>query len=370
MPPVEGGGLETNSCPRNGTRTGRRWITRYSARSRKRNRAAAGADVLGNRARQLAGREVGGAVLGQPLERPREVGHHQHVALDETIALRAVELLALGRVPQDHVEDLVQERLRLVQRDAVAGVLDRGLEQHPPGQAAEAPVRLAEPGRRARDRTRGRADPVELAGLRREVDRHLVHLAGCAARQPEARDGDEVVEQANRAVAGLVDEHEAARAGAGERALGNPGDERRGDAGVDRVPALGQCSGSRLGGERMSCCDGPTHPSRLLREARYPRDGCRDATPQSSERRRSPPAPRRRSRPRSSGSARPALTWPSTPTSARSSCTAASPSGTTSGTRGATASSPTARSTTRSRRCSGSGCSRWRPSRPRRSPSR
>ena len=48
----------------------------------------------------------------------------------------------------------------------------------------------------------------------------------------------------------------------------------------------------------------------------------------------------------------------------------ASPSGTTSGTRGATASSPTAFSTTRSRRSWGSGCSPWQPSRRRRSPSR
>ena len=56
-----------------------------------------------------------------------------------------------------------------------------------------------------------------------------------------------------------------------ERALRDPRDERGRDAGVDGVAALGQHLGPRLGGERMSCCDGATHRGRLLRAGRYPR---------------------------------------------------------------------------------------------------
>ena len=86
-------------------------------------------------------------------------------------------------------------------------------------------------------------------------------------------------------------------------------------------------------------------------------------------RRRSRRAWRRCSPPCSPGPVLRAPTSRRTSTSAPCSSTTASRSGTTSGTRAATASSPTASSTTRSRRRSGSGCSRSRPSRPRRSPS-
>ena len=70
------------------------------------------------------------------------------------------------------------------------------------------------------------------------------------------------------------------------------------------------------------------------------------------------------------GSGRRGPTSPRTPTSGRSSSGTASRSGTTSGTRAATASPTTACSITRSRRSSGSACSRWRPSRSRCWPSR
>ena len=75
-----------------------------------------------------------------------------------------------------------------------------------------------------------------------------------AAARParaEAGNGDEEVEQAVDAVARAVDEHEAARAGAGQRALGDPGRERGGDAGVDRVAALGEDPRAGLGRQRV-----------------------------------------------------------------------------------------------------------------------
>ena len=64
-----------------------------------------------------------------------------------------------------------------------------------------------------------------------------VHLGLAQPAAAETRDGDEVVEHAGRIVGSEVDEHEAARAGAGQRALGDPRDERGRDAGVDGVPA-------------------------------------------------------------------------------------------------------------------------------------
>ncbi len=189
-------------------------------------------------------------------------------------------------------------------------------------------------------------------------------------------------------LAGAVHEHEATAAGAGKRALGNPGHERRCDARVDGVPALCQHPGSRLGSQRCPAAIAP-----LMRRSVSPPDGGhRRATGfayivrdwrEPGHRRRSAARPlRTQARPggrafgrgrrprrraaRLARSARQSTSQP-TPTSGRCSSSTASPSGTTSGTRAATASSPTASSTTRSRRCSGSGCSPSRPSRRRRS---
>ena len=82
--------------------------------------------------------------------------------------------------------------------------------------------------------------------------------AGVAAAA-EAGNRDEEVEQAVGAVACPVDEHEAACTGPGQRALGHPRRERRGDAGVDRVPALGEDPRARLGGQRVAGSDGAPH---------------------------------------------------------------------------------------------------------------
>ena len=81
----------------------------------------------------------------------------------------------------------------------------------------------------------------------------------------EAGDGDEEVEQPVGPVARAVDEHEAAGARAGERALGHPGGERGGDAGVDGVAALGEHPRARLGGQRVPGGDRALHRRSLER---------------------------------------------------------------------------------------------------------
>ena len=47
--------------------------------------------------------------------------------------------------------------------------------------------------------------------------------------------------------------------GPGERALGHPGRERGGDAGVDRVAAFGEHTRAGLGGQRVAGCDRALH---------------------------------------------------------------------------------------------------------------
>ena len=129
----------------------------------ERDLTAALAQVARERPRQLAVVEVLPAGLGEPLERLPEVGEHEPVAGDQAVAVHAVHRVALVGVAQDRVEDVVQVRLALGQLDPVAGVRDRRLEQHPPGQRAEAAMGFAEPGRRSRD-------GAEAAPIRKNCD--------------------------------------------------------------------------------------------------------------------------------------------------------------------------------------------------------
>ena len=85
-------------------------------------------------------------------------------------------------------------------------------------------------------------------------------MCGSAAAV-RARPGqrDEEVEQAVGSVPGAVHEQEAAAAGAGQRALGDPGGERGREARVDGVAALGEDLGARLGGQPVPGGDRPSH---------------------------------------------------------------------------------------------------------------
>ena len=138
-------------------------MTRYSSRSRARHagRRARGRASTIARA-ELAPVDVLGALLGDQLERPREIRHQQPVAGDETFAVRAVDAATLAVCAQDQVEDRVQIGLGRVELDAVAGELDRRRDELAPGQRAERAVRLLEAGERARHRARGSADVEDL----------------------------------------------------------------------------------------------------------------------------------------------------------------------------------------------------------------
>ncbi len=119
-----------------------------------------------DRTGELARVERASALLRDPFERLAEVGELQEVARKQAGAVgAAVEAAALVGVAQDQVEDRVQVRLRPGELDAVAGELDRRLQELAPGQPSVARVQRLEPGRRSRHGARSRADPEDLGRL-------------------------------------------------------------------------------------------------------------------------------------------------------------------------------------------------------------
>ena len=200
----------------------------------------------------------------QLLQRPREVGHDHGLPLPEG-TLDAVDLPALGLVAEDRLEDPVQERLLRVQGNPRPSELDGRSGELRPGQPAVAPVSGRQAGRHPRDGDRSGPDQEHLLRVLVEDDVDREHLGALAGRQSLAGHGDEEVEQAVGAVAGPVDEHEAAASRTGERALRDPGHECSGDARVDSVPALSEDSRSRLRCQRVAGGDGALHGKRVAR---------------------------------------------------------------------------------------------------------
>ena len=145
-PPDEGGGFETNSAPR-----------RQRADGTAPDDAVGGEIGLGDRAsRRLrdgahAPRELAAVEHARRPSAashssvPARSSHDQRVPLAEGASRRRTAL-ALGLVPEDDVEDLVEERLAGVEGNPGAGELERRREQLGPGQPAVEAVRL----RRAR----------------------------------------------------------------------------------------------------------------------------------------------------------------------------------------------------------------------------
>ena len=98
-------------------------------------------------------------------------------------------------------------------------------------------MRRLEPGDRAGDRDGGGAD-AEHCVEPPEKSTSISSIAARAACRPG--NGDEEVEHARAPLARAVDEHEAAAAGPGQRALGTQEATLGGDARVDRVSAGGE----------------------------------------------------------------------------------------------------------------------------------
>ena len=111
-----------------------------------------------------------------------------------------------------------------------------------------------EPRRRAGHGARGLTDPEDLGRLAVAAEGHVdrVHLRLGGRRTADPGRRDEEVRHPRRAPVGRDDEREAAGPRAGQRALGHPGRERGGHAGIDGVPALLEHPGARGGGQRVT----------------------------------------------------------------------------------------------------------------------
>ncbi len=103
-----------------------------------------------------------------------------------------------------------------------------------------------------------------MQGIRLEGDVDLLHLGVLSLSAPEPGLADEEVGQTRPPARRIVHEEVAARAGAGEHALGHPGGERGGDAGVNGRAALGQDSSSCLSGQGMTGRDRAAHAESLV----------------------------------------------------------------------------------------------------------
>src|SRR5439155_13732635 len=157
--------------------------------------AAARAKMFDDGPGKLACVELGGALVGEQLQRLREVVLDQRVADGQRGAVLLVHGPRLRRVAQDQVEDAVQVRLPVVELDAIARELDRGLEEVTPRQASERLVRGLKPECGAGNRAGRGADVKALRRAAAEVDVDVFHQ-GELGVVAEARDRDEEVEYA------------------------------------------------------------------------------------------------------------------------------------------------------------------------------
>ncbi len=133
------------------------------------------------------------------------------------------------------------------QRDAVAGELQRRLDQARPGQPAEALVQSSQTGRKPGHAAGSRADRV--------VDELLAegHLQFDRRRPRSGRNVDEAVE--SHCLGSIPVDRVAAAEEPGHDGLGDAGRETRGDGGVGCRPALLENLDSRSDRGGMTGCD-------------------------------------------------------------------------------------------------------------------
>ena len=154
----------------------------------------------------------------------------------------------------------MQEQALLVALEPLARERDRRVDELAHSARREALVDDLEAGEQSRHGDRSLADVEHLRAGVAEVDEQLLHLPEAAVGDPE-----EAVEHRRRA-ARLVHERESAAGRPRQRPLGHEGGERRGEERIDGVAALAQDASAGLGRQRMTGCDGASHPERLLRE--------------------------------------------------------------------------------------------------------
>lgn len=216
-----------------------------------RDRAAVLTDVVGDLLPDLAGVKRLWAILRKAVDRLTELGQQEQLTDLRHVAVGRIDRAPFGPVGQDRLEDPVQKRVHLAGRHALARRLDRGLCQLRHRDRAESRVRRVESGSRA-VHAAGRRSAVEL--LQRAVEVHC-ELDLRALRRDRLRRRDEEVEQV-RLAARRVDQHEAAGAETGQRALGDEAREDRRDRGVDRVAAFAQDVRPGFSGQRVTAGDG------------------------------------------------------------------------------------------------------------------
>ena len=185
MPPDDGRRVRLELVPAKSARTGRRRMTRYSLESRSVIEPPRSRTWDDDRARHLAAVDRARAVLGEPLQRVREIALDEPLAGDEPPPLRPEDRAALVAVAQDEVDDRVEVRLRRRQLDARsrAGSIAGATQLLPRPRPVDA-VRLLEPGGRARDRARGRADAEDLRRLGRSRPRRAPSRRAARRRSP------------------------------------------------------------------------------------------------------------------------------------------------------------------------------------------
>ena len=256
MPPLDGGGFDRNSWPRYSTLIGSRSITSYAARSSSASAPPPAATCATIRSASSPAIENRRAVAREPVERVAEIRDREPVAQPVRPPAAAVHRVALRRVAQQPIENRVQVPLHRRQLEAVARERRRRRDELRPRHPPPAAMRVLEAERRPGHRHRRRARPEQLLRVAVEVDRQLEQLGGRVRR---LRHRHEEVEHRRLRALRLVDEHEAAAARAGQRALAHPRDERGRHARVHGAAARPEHPGARLRGQRMTRCDRSFH---------------------------------------------------------------------------------------------------------------
>jgi hypothetical protein len=196
--------------------------------------------------------------VGEALDAVREVRVAHRVSLARDPAVDAVAGSRLLGGEGDRAEHVPQQRLCVVDRDALAGVADRRRGELGQRHAPEPLRRLGDPRGHAVDAARRRTDVEDLDGIA-EVDHHGVQRRALAV----AGRGDHEVQQ-HRLAARRRHEHVAARAEPRQQRLRHERRHQRGQRRIDRVASGAQDLRAGGGGQGVTGRDDAafSHPLR------------------------------------------------------------------------------------------------------------